>query len=166
MNILVIRRTNKIISFLLISLVFISLFSFISVSASAKESDGVSLVYRIKLHKIRDDIALHVKQGDVIIEAVGKYNIGRITDVRYESCSAEVFSHRENKNVISEYEGYCDITLTVSADASKGERGYSVNGYALRLGKELAFRLPDFYGVGKCVSITVSEGSQYEADRK
>lgn len=166
MNILFMRRTNKIISFLLFSLVFLSLFSFISVSASAKEPESVPLLYRIKLHKIRDDIALHIKRGDVIIEAVGKYNIGIITDVRYELCGAEVFSHRENKNVISEYEGYCDVSLTVSANASKGERGYSVNGCALRLGKELALRLPDFYGVGKCVSITVSEVSQYEADRK
>lgn len=166
MNILFVRRTDKIISFLLLSLIFLSLFFFVPTSVSAKGGENIPLVYNIRLHKIRDDIALHIKQGDSIIEAVGKYNIGKITDVRYELCTAEVFSHKENKNVISEYEGYCDISLTVSANASKSERGYSVNGYALRLGKEISLRLPDFYGVGKCVSITVSEVSRYEADRK
>ena len=108
---------------------------------------------------IRDDLALHVRAGDSIIDAVGKYNIGKITDIRYEKCTSEVFSHKENRNVISEYEGYCDIVLTVSATAKRNERGYSVSGYALRLGKEVAMRLPDFYGVGRIVSIDIREGA-------
>ena len=151
-----IRRTDKIISLILL----LSLFLFsMSVGVSARPSEDTPLTYKIKLHMIRDDIAPHIRRGDSIIEAVGKYNIGVITDIRYEKCTAEVFSHKENKNVLSEYEGFCDITLTVSASGSRGERGYSVNGYSLRLGKELCLRLPDFYGVGKCVSITASEGT-------
>lgn len=162
MNFSFTRRKNKVFSLLLFSLVLIFIFFSFFCSAPlvsmAKETENVSLIYKIRLHKIRDDVALHIKQGDSIIEAVGKYNIGEVLEVRYERSCAEVFSHHENKNVISEYEGYCDIVLTVSSSASKSERGYVVNGYLLRLSKEIALRLPDFYGVGKCVSVTRAEG--------
>lgn len=163
MNNIFIRRTDKITSLLSISLVLLllslSLFASMPISASGKAEDSAPLTYKIRLHMIRDDIAPHIRRGDNIIEAVGKYNIGVITDIRYEKCTAEVFSHRENRNILSEYEGYCDITLTVSALASKGERGYSVNGYSLRFGKEIPMRLPDFYGVGKCISVASQEGT-------
>lgn len=162
MNFSFVRRKNNAFSLLLFLLALIllccSFFCSAPFVSMAKEAENVPLIYRIRLHMIRDDVALHIKQGDSIIEAVGKYNIGQISDVRYERCTAEFFSHHENKTVISEYEGYCDIILTVSAYASKSERGYSVNGYSLRLEKDIALRLPDFYGVGKCVSVTRAEG--------
>ena len=163
MNVVFIRRTDRNISFLLVLLVLSMLCSPMSIPTSAKE-ESVPINYRIRLHMIRDDIALHIRSGDSIVDAVGKHNIGKISDIRYEKCLSEVFSHKENRNVISEYEGFCDISLTVSANAVRTERGYSVDGYYLRLGKDIPLRLPDFYGVGKCVSVTFPEGYLYEAD--
>ena len=152
-NSILLRRISRI---LLISLLIFCTVAPFSLSVCAK-SDNITIKYTVKLEKIRDDIAHHIKKGDNVIEAVSKKSLGYVDDLRFENCFAEIFSHTEKKYVLSEYEGYSNILVTLCADAYTDGSSFSVNGYVLKIGREISLRFPDFYGVGKCISVSVQK---------
>ena len=72
-NIKFVRRINRI---LLISLLFFSFFSLSPLQPLAGKESHVSVKTVFKLEKVRKDLAPHIKTGDMVIEAVGKRELG------------------------------------------------------------------------------------------
>ncbi len=152
-NIKFVRRITRIF---LISLLLFSLFPLFSLQTLAgRESRVVKTVF--KLEKVRIDLAPHIKTGDTVIEAVGKRELGRIAEIRFEPYLTEVYSHNGKKFVLSELKDFLNVFITLYSDGAVADGAVSINGYALKMGKEIPLRLPDFYGVSRCVEITPRE---------
>ena len=150
-NIKFVRRINRI---LLISLLFFSFFSLSPLQPLAGKESHVSVKTVFKLEKVRKDLAPHIKTGDMVIEAVGKRELGRIAEIYSEPYFTEVYSHNDKKFVLSELEDFSNVFVILYSDGTVDDGSVSINGYALKMGKEIPLRLPDFYGVSRCVEIT------------
>ena len=142
------RKTFRKFAFILIFGVF---FSLLGTTCSSGESTPI--FYTVKIPFLRDDIAMHIRKNDTVIDPVGKYNIGKITDVSYEVAKSENYSSEKNEMVVSECAGYCDVYITVSADGAHDGKIFRVGAYKLYAGKNMPIRLPDFCGHGVCVDV-------------
>ena len=116
--------------------------------------EGTPIFYSVKLPFIRDDIALHIRLGDAAIEPVGKEEIGRVVSVEYAKAIKENYSTEKNEMVLSECEGYCDVTLTLSCKGELTDTGARLGSLRIYSGMPLSVRLPDFYGAGVCTHIS------------
>ena len=132
-------------------LIFGVLFSLLGMTYAYGESTPI--FYTVKIPHIRDDIALHIRKGDTVIDPAGKYNIGRISDIRFNASVVESYSAEKNEMVLSEYNGYSDVYITISAKGEYDGSKFKIGAYSLHHGKQVPLRLPDFCGVGVCTKI-------------
>ena len=137
------------------ALIFGVLFSHLGMTHAYGESTPI--FYTVKIPFIRDDVALHVRKGDTVIDPVGKHNLGRVSDIRYRTALNESYSTEKNEMVLSECKGYSDIYLTISAKGEYDGSIFRIDSYPLHNGKEMPLRLPDFCGTGVCTGIAVRE---------
>ena len=142
------RKTFRNFAFILIFGVF---FSLLGTTCSSGESTPI--FYTVKLPFLRDDIAMHILRDDTVIDPVGKYNIGKITDITYEVAKSENYSSDKNEMVISECKGYSDVYITVVSNGERDGNIFRIGAYKLYAGKSMPIRLPDFCGHGVCVDI-------------
>ena len=142
------RKTFRNFAFILMLGAFFSL-----LGTTYSSGEGAPIFYTVKIPFLRDDIAMHIRKQDTVIDPVGKYNVGKITDITYETAKSENYSSEKNEMVISECKGYCDVYITVSTEADFDGKSYRIGGYKLYVGKSMPIRLPDFCGSGTCISV-------------
>lgn len=144
------RKNTAFRTFSLI-IIFGALFSLLGTTYCS--SEGAPVFYTLKIPSIRDDVALHVKEGDSVTDPVGKYSIGTVSKVELHAAKVEKYSIEKNEMVLSELEGYSDVYITVSANAHADSAIIDIGAYKVYIGKHMSVRLPDFYGSGVCVGI-------------
>ena len=120
--------------------------------------ESAPIFYTVRIRAIRDDVALHVREGDTVTDPVGKYNIGTVGRVELRSAMTENYSSEKNEMVLSELEGYSDVYITVSASGERDGALAYIGSYRIYVGKTVPLRLPDFCGVGVCVGIGEKNG--------
>ena len=122
------------------------------------DSDGTEeIVYRLEISPMRDEFRNLVSVGDTVTDAVSLLPIGEVTDVSYSACYYTGLDRTTGENVKSAYPGMITMTVTVKAQASPENGGYTVNGRELILDTGFAFRVPAFTGTGKCVSVSPAD---------
>lgn len=131
-------------------LIFGAIFSLLGTTYACGED--APIFYTVKLNFIRDDIALHIKEGDIVTDGISGENIGTVTKVDYAQALSENYSSEKNEMVISECEGYSDVYITVKAEAKRKNSVLQIGSYTLNRGKTMFLHLPDFAGEGICVS--------------
>ena len=122
------------------------------------DSDGTEeIVYRLEISPMREEFRNLVSIGDTVTDAVSLLPIGEVTDVSYSACYYTGLDRTTGENVKSAYPGMITMTVTVKAQASPENGGYTVNGRELILDTGFAFRVPEFTGNGKCVSVSPAD---------
>ena len=122
------------------------------------DSDGTEeIVYRLEISPMRAEFRNLVSVGDTVTDAVSLLPIGEVTDVSYSACYYTGLDRTTGENVKSAYPGMITMTVTVKAQASPENGGYTVNGRELILDTGFAFRVPTFTGTGKCVSVSPAD---------
>ena len=145
------RRNYKAPSKFAFILILGAVFSlFLSIAA---RGESAPIFYTVKVCCIRNDIALHVKAGDTVTDAVGKFPLGKIEKVVFTEAKAETYNQEKNEMTLAAVKGYSDIFISVSADGKILGNEAKIGSYTLYSGKRIYFRLPDFSGEGVCVEI-------------
>ena len=122
------------------------------------DSDGTEeIVYRLEISPMREEFRNLVSVGDTVTDAVSLLPIGEVTDVSYSACYYTGLDRTTGENVKSAYPGMITMTVTVKAQASPENGGYTVNGRELILDTGFTFRVPAFTGTGKCVSVSPAD---------
>lgn len=112
------------------------------------------IIYRLEISPMREEFRNLVSIGDTVTDAVSLLPIGEVTDVSYSACYYTGLDRTTGETVKSAYPGMITMTVTVKAQASPENGGYTVNGRDLILGTDFAFRVPAFTGTGKCISVS------------
>ena len=113
------------------------------------------IVYRLEISPMREEFRNLVSVGDTVTDAVSLLPIGEVTDVSYSACYYTGLDRTTGENVKSAYPGMITMTVTVKAQASPENGGYTVNGRELILDTGFAFRVPAF--TGTCVSVSPAD---------
>ena len=121
--------------------------------STVAKSESAPIFYTLRVSCIRNDVALHVKEGDSIIEAVGKFPLGRVEKVTLSPSEAETYNEEKNEMTLAKIDGYSDIYIEVSALGEEKDNEGKIGAYTLYEGKTVYFRLPDFSGEGVCILI-------------
>lgn len=112
------------------------------------------IIYRLEISPMREEFRNLVSIGDTVTDAVSLLPIGEVTDVSYSACYYTGLDRATGETVKSAYPGMITMTVTVKAQASPENGGYTVNGRELILDTDFAFRVPAFTGTGKCISVS------------
>lgn len=112
------------------------------------------IIYRLEISPMREEFRNLVSIGDTVTDAVSLLPIGEVTDVSYSAFYYTGLDRATGETVKSAYPGMITMTVTVKAQASPENGGYTVNGRELILDTDFAFRVPAFTGTGKCISVS------------
>ncbi len=108
-----------------------------------------AIEYTVELVGVDSEFADKVKEGNTVIDAVSKNNIGSV-----KSVENNVYFQLEEGTVV-EYDDKINLLITVSATATYTEgKGYAVNERRIAVGEKLSVRFPDFAGEGYCVGFS------------
>ena len=113
----------------------------------------VEVAYQLEFTAMREDFRNLVEIGDPVIDGVLIEELGEVTSVSYADGTYIGTNLATGKPVTSPFPGRITMTLTIRAEAVLTNGGYEVNGRELILGEALTIRVPDFTGVGTCVSV-------------
>ncbi|MBQ8173846.1 MAG: DUF4330 family protein [Clostridia bacterium] len=113
-----------------------------------------TLTYTVTFKTIRTEYTADIHEGDTVLDAVGKREIGRVVSYTVAPAMTETYSRRENRLRTVQYPEHVTLTLTVHANANREGVGYSISGFSLIGGKKIPLRLPNFVGTGVCTAIT------------
>ena len=116
--------------------------------------DTTTVEYRVLVAGIRDQYRDHVQIGDKVIDSVGLFEIGEVTDVKYSPYMFATEDPASGTLVFTEYTEHCDMEIYIRAEASLESGQYYINGYKLAVGTLVSFRVPNFTEQGYCTVIT------------
>ncbi len=150
-----IRRNYKVLSKFAFIFILGAVFSLFG-SIVAK-SESAPIFYTLRVSCIRNDIALHIKEGDSVTDAVGKFPLGRVEEVTLREAKTETYNQEKNEMTLSKIDGYSDIYIVISSQGEEKDGKTNIGAYHLYKGKTVYFRLPDFSGEGVCVKVGRSQ---------
>ena len=134
--------------------VFLLLAAFLyAIKPNALFRPDSELTYTVCLSMVREEYTQDLHEGDRVLDAVRKTDIGTLLTYNLSPALTETYSKNENRMRMSEYPNRVTLTLTVRAPARHTDRGYSVAGRTLAVGQKLALRLPNFVGEGVVTAI-------------
>lgn len=124
------------------------------VTSDSKEKEEI--VYKLEISPMREEFRNLVAIGDTVTDATSLLAIGEVTDVSYSACYYTGLDRTTGETVKSVYPGMITMTVTVKAQSSPDNGGYTVNGREIILDSGITFRVPSFTGTGKCISVSKS----------
>jgi len=124
--------------------------------------DTVTVEYQVLISGIRDEFKDFVQIGDKVIDSVGLFEIGEVTDVRYSTYMYAVNDPVTGTTVLTEYPEHSDMELHIRAEASLENGIYYINGYKIAVGTLVSFRTPNFTEQGYCTVLTEASANDEE----
>ena len=124
--------------------------------------ETVELVYQIEVAPLREEFRNLVAVGDRLTDPETALTLGEVTNVAYAAYSHIGTDRATGAEVSTPVPGQYTMTITVKATAVVTDSGYTVGGRAAALGRDLAFRVPDFEGTGAFVALTKAASSLNE----
>ncbi len=145
------------IDFILIAVMIISIGTliFIFTSRNVVKSNGSQstlIEYTLQFDPMREEFKNLVMVGDKVFDSEKLYAIGEVTDVSYSTAYYKGTDKATGAVKLSEYPGMISMTVTIRANASVAESGYSISEYGIAIGKAMDVRMPNFTGTGICLS--------------
>ena len=138
----------------------------IDISRSKAPKDA-NIEYGIKIENIDTEVfgfvrgsdnavgSAFLQVGDTVYDRESGKAIGKVTAMTYENSKAPTGEPGITGVMIyAETPGFIDVTITVEAAADTVNAPYFVNGFAVRVGKDVAFRTYGYYAEGKIVYLT------------
>ncbi len=127
------------------------------------QNEKAEIVYQLEISPMREEFRNLVEIGDTVTDGSYLLPIGEVTDVAYSPCFYIGFNKELGEQVSSDFPGNITMTVTVKAEAEITETGFAVNGRELILDQTFPFRVPDFTGIGKCISVTTVQNDNRPA---
>ena len=124
--------------------------------------DTVTIEYQVLISGIRDEFKDLVQIGDKVIDSVGLFEIGEITDVKYSQYMYAVNDEVNGVTVMTEYPEHSEMEVHIRAEASVEDGLYYINGYKIAVGTLVSMRTPNFVEQGYCTVITEADGNGEE----
>ncbi len=138
--------------------VFLLLAAFLyAVKPKALFRPNSELTYTLRFTMVREEYTRDLRDGDRVLDAVRKNNIGSVVAYDLSPALTETYSRKENRMRMVEYPHRVTLTLTVRAPARHTERGYTVAGIPFAIGQKISVRLPNFVGEGVVTAIEAIE---------
>ncbi len=116
--------------------------------------EKVTVKYVLEVDPIDSDFVSRVAEGNTILDHKTTQSIGKVSAV---SNAQAYYSGIDSQGsvVSSPMEGMSVLYITVTAQATKTDTGYTVGSSVINIGKEIEARLPNLYCIGNCVSIEI-----------
>lgn len=108
--------------------------------------------YVIEVDNVREEFCDKVTPGQTAYSETTGQIIGTVAVS--EDRAATWVSYSSAGGTVSDVPGMRVMYITLTSNASVTDEGYVSGGEAIRTGSEIAVMLPDFYCVGKCISVT------------
>ncbi len=150
---------RAIIDFLILTaiilIISLAINAFVRLVNGKQQGGTTPIEYTVRIGEVRDELADCISVGDEIVDSVGKYTIGRATEIKIYPTTAQKVG---SKGLTAEkIDGYSDIYVTVSAMASVSETDVIIDGYNLKIGRIMYLRFPNFTAMCECVEINEVE---------
>lgn len=114
------------------------------------------LNYAVRFSRLRAEYTTEIREGDAVLDAVGKRSIGRVVSYTVEPAYGNSYDRRSGKIRRAPYPGYVTLTLVIRASGAPQPTGeVSLSGLALMRGRQLPLRLPNFVGTGVVTDLTL-----------
>jgi hypothetical protein len=161
-----IKYRFNVIDIILLCVIAISLFSIVFLvfykgdgNLSEKSDSTVEIVYTVKQTEIPDILRGKINMGDSAVLSDNQKTMGQVIDFQYTDSIYKYIDPSTELTSQMVYPGKIDVSVKISATATKSEDGiYRVNGQLVNVGEEIDLRFP-FY-TGKMVCVSVSEVSE------
>lgn len=126
-----------------------------------KNDTAVAVEYVIESDLVPDEFSNLIKKGDRLTCKNGTVSIGEVTAIEYKQSVYTYVDPDTGEQVDNPYPGHVDIYITVKSDAEIADNGYLIDGsIKIFVGTELGYRVPDYSGVGSCISLKTTRGSE------
>ena len=123
--------------------------------------DEVTLEYTVEVRNVSGDIAdqISTRGGYPLLDASTQYSLGDVALVDTATpYTVLTYNNATASAELTEYPDRYNVQITVSAPAIyRAGVGYTVNGYRIAVGKEIAVRCAEFTGTGYCISMSVAD---------
>ena len=123
--------------------------------------ESVSVDYAVTM-TVRTAFADKITEGDAVLSADGKREIGKVSTVSVEIAYITTVDTRTDvssdnggyREIFYKHkrEGYVTVTVTVSAESTYKNGSYYVNGEKIKIGEKVTLVTPNFTADGECVS--------------
>ena len=133
--------------FFLFLLLLCAVFLLLAMPRASVPTD--ELTYTVRFSRLREAYVTEIKEGDAVLDAVGKRSIGRVVSYTVEPAYGDSYDMAEGRLFRAPYPGYVTLTLVIRASGQVQPTGeISLSGLMLVRGRSLSLRLPNFSGTG------------------
>ena len=152
------RLTVAIFDFLFILILLSLLVGFFAFARPRTKKDAdTTLLYTLRFSSLREEYVTDIHIGDSVLDAVGKREIGQVTNFSISPAVEEVYDPTSGSMKSAVYPGRVTLTLTVKTPAKRQENGWSVSGLTLLRWASLPIRLPNLAGTGVLIDCTETD---------
>lgn len=132
-----------------------------------KRTDTEKIIYTVKISHISDEVAKKIREGDDVIDSVGKYSIGTVKKIEITKTKIEPY-YTSDDGISGEGDekdaGYSDITVFISAYSTNDGNDITSDGYVIKVGRKMYLRFPYFSGEGICTSIRDDKAEEVKSE--
>ena len=131
--------------------------AFLSLTGMKRSGEEIQIEYTVRIKEVRAEMAENIRVGDALTESSGKHGIGEVTQIYTQQSVITVYAQGQELAQSATIDDRVDVILSVRARGKVDGSDIRVNGYALKIGKQIYMRLPFFVGEGKCEEIIINE---------
>ena len=91
---------------------------FFASDGMGRNASAVTLEYQVLITGVRNEYRDLIQIGDGVVDSVGLFEIGKVSDVKYEDYLYPVENNKDGTIVLSEYPEHSNIILYIRAQAS------------------------------------------------
>lgn len=129
---------------------------FLLLAAPRTSASYEELTYTVRFPRLREAYVAEIKEGDAVLDAVGKRSIGRVVSYTVEPAYGDSYDIGKKMLRRAPYPGYVALTLVIRASGQLQPTGeVSLSGLSLMRGRQIPLRLPNFSGTGEIHGITL-----------
>lgn len=121
------------------------------------EANYTKIRYVIEVVDVEERFDGAINKGDAVQDAVERKNIGTVVGVQSVPYEKITFDYDSGVESVATVEGRVVLDITVEATAVDTDKAFTVDGCEIRVGQQYSIMLPNFYGVGYCISITETD---------
>ena len=121
---------------------------------SAATTQPATIEYVIEIKNLDSSLQDTMAVGQLVEDSVERKIIGELKAISKSDAKATYFNYTTGEEEYSVVDGKVTLTLTVRAQAAESDESFTVNGYEIRVGKQISVILPGFQGSGYCIGLT------------
>lgn len=118
------------------------------------ETNIATIEYVVELKELDSNLQDTFAVGQTVEDSIERKIIGQLKAISKSDALEINFNYTTGEEEYSVMEGKVNLTLTVRAQAVETDTAFTVNGYEIRVGKQVSVYLPGFQGAGYCIGLT------------